>query len=274
MAMDVVRIIVLGSVQGLTEFLPISSSGHLVLVPYFFGWQSPSVFFDVLLHLGTLGAVVCFFWRDILKLARALILSIKELSLKQDPYRKLAWLIVIATMPAAAAGFLFKGFFEKFFSKPQLVALLLLVTGILLVFGEILGRKIVDKRDLEKISLRDSLLVGIFQIGAILPGVSRSGITIVAGLASGLNREEAARFAFLLSVPIVAGAAAEKIKDVVKGGSSFSPAFLIGGFVAFVVGYLAIKYFLKYLRSHKLYVFAGYCWVLGLFFLVVNYWRR
>jgi undecaprenyl-diphosphatase len=255
--MDLLQSIVLGVVQGLTEFLPISSSGHLAVLPWMFGWRDPGLTFDVALHAGTLVALLLYFWKDWLGI----------LARWRQP---LLWLLIVGCIPAGIVGYKFDEYFETVFRSPALIAVLMIAMGFLLLAAERLGKKI---RAMETVGLRDTLIIGCAQALALMPGVSRSGITITAGLFTGLTREAAARFSFLLSTPIVAGAALLKLKHVATGGipSGEYASFVIGTVTAAVVGFLAIKYLLQFLQKHTLYVFVWYRFVFGIMILLVWY---
>jgi undecaprenyl-diphosphatase len=254
---------VLGIVQGATEFLPVSSSGHLVLVPWLLRWENMGLAFGALLHLGTLVAVVAFFWRDLWQLVVAGVLSAKERSLSGDPSRKLAWLIVLGSVPAALLGLTLEDFFESLFGQPVWVGILLMVTGTLLAATEGWSRRRLEMTELGWV---DALVVGLGQAIAIAPGISRSGATISAGLWRGLRREAAARFSFLLSVPVILGAGLFEMKDIfVVPMVSDAPLTLVVGFAsAAVSGFLCIRFLLSYLQRRSLYPFAIYCWAAGL----------
>jgi undecaprenyl-diphosphatase len=254
--------LILGIVQGVTEFLPISSSGHLVLVPWLLGWENPGLAFDAMLHLGTLLAVVAFFWRDLLDLAAGGVLSIKERSLADEPRRKMAWLILLGTIPAAVLGLTLEGFFEVLFETPMWVGVLLLCTGVLLAVSERWSRRTLE---VEQMAWLDALLVGLGQALAIAPGISRSGATISAGLWRGLQREAAARYSFLLATPIILGTGLYKSRDLLSSALfSGLPLALAAGFAAASIsGFLSIRFLLGYLRRRRLYPFAIYCWVVG-----------
>jgi undecaprenyl-diphosphatase len=259
---SLLRALLLGIVQGVTEFLPISSSGHLVLVPWLLRWENPGLAFDAMLHLGSLCAVVAFFWRDLWGLVVAGLASIRERSLGEDPRRKLAWCVVIGTVPAAVVGFLFNDLVEALFAVPVCAGALLLVTGALLAMSERRSRLVAG---LEGIDWLDALIVGLAQALAIAPGISRSGATMSAGLWRGLRREAAARFSFLLSTPIILGAGVYKLKDLADTAlAAQSPLVLVAGFLAAAIsGFLSIRFLLGYLRKGRLYPFAIYCWVAG-----------
>ncbi|NMA54577.1 MAG: undecaprenyl-diphosphatase UppP [Firmicutes bacterium] len=255
--MNVVQAVVLGIVQGLAEFLPISSSAHLILVPWFFKWPDHSLTFDVALHLGTMVAVVGYFWRD--------LLEITALGLTQPRSKdgRLFWYLVVATIPGAVLGLLFEEQAETVFRSPGLIALMLAVMGIVLWLADRRGKK---QKAIEDIGWMDSILIGLSQGIAIVPGISRSGITMTMSLARGLKRESAARFSFLLSVPIVAGAGIYKLKDFT--GAGLDLPFVLGVVVAAVVGYVSIYFLLKFLRRGSYFVFAVYRLALALLVLV------
>jgi undecaprenyl-diphosphatase len=256
---------ILGLVQGLTEFLPISSSAHLVIVPRALGWSQPSVFFDVMLHVGTLLAAAVYFRREL-----ATIVLKGARSLRDDNGKiNTLWLLLIATVPAAALGVVFKSFFESFFANPSAAAWLLIATGFIMAAADFFGRQ---TRTMEETSAPAALLIGAFQALAILPGISRSGATISAGMFAGLKREAATRFAFLLSIPIIAGTALYKAKDLigVADGGAQLLASLPGLLAAAAAGYMAIRFMLKYLAGHKLTVFSVYCWAVGALFLLTR----
>jgi undecaprenyl-diphosphatase len=255
--------LILGIVQGITEFLPISSSGHLVLLPAALGWASPTLVFDTTVHLATLVAVVAVFWRDLLRL----IVSWWQGLQRGQPFKsaeaRLAWYIILATVPGILAGLLLEKTFESLFASPHAVGAFLLLTALLLVLAEVFGRR---QRDLTRITWLDSLLIGISQAAAIAPGISRSGATIAVGMFRKLTREAAARFSFILSVPIITGAGLAQLVKLVRHGSlsAEAPLLLIGFVAAAVCGYAAIRLLLAYLRKRPLYPFAAYCVVVGI----------
>lgn len=268
--MDLLQAIILGIVQGATEFLPISSSAHLVLVPWVLGWRDPGLAFDTVVHWGTLLAVVTYFWRDLGELAWAWWASVRERSVNPDPRRRLAWLLIIGTLPGVLAGFFFEDFFTALFGEPRWVAGLLLVTGALLALSESLGRRM---RPIEDAHLGDALLIGLGQAVAIAPGISRSGATIAAGLARGLTREAAARFSFLLATPIIFGAGLlQMLRLATQWPPGLAPMPLLLGFAsAAACGYLCIRFLLDYLQRRSLWVFTAYCWLAGLLALGYSY---
>ncbi|MDI6717355.1 MAG: undecaprenyl-diphosphate phosphatase [Actinomycetota bacterium] len=263
--MDAAQAAVLGIVQGLTEFLPISSSGHLLLFPFFAGWKisgSQNIPFFVIVHIGTLVAVLTFFFNDIKLLFSSFIKSIIERRIGDDAYRRLAWFLIIGTIPAGIVFLFISKLLEDSLESPKMVGIFLLVTGVLLILSEKIGRMKTLAKDMR---FFDVLFIGFAQGLAILPGISRSGSTIAAGLFRGLTREEAARFSFLLSIPAIIAGALEETITLIKGSThNVDIAILTIGFItASISGYIAIKYFINYLKKHSLYIFALYCFALG-----------
>jgi undecaprenyl-diphosphatase len=240
--MTIFQAVIFGIVQGVTEFLPVSSTAHLILLPWFLGWPDPGLSFDVALHLGTLVALVIYFWKD-------------WLALLAKP--GMVVFIIAATIPGALAGVLFENQVENALRSPKIIALMLSLMALVLVVAELKGRR---KKDLDQISWRDALTVGFAQAFALVPGVSRSGSTITAGLFVGMKRETAARFSFYLSAPIIAGAVAKKMLDIFKAGipSDQVSAFVIGIAVSGIVGYLSIAFLLGYLKTHNTFLFVYY----------------
>ncbi len=253
--------LLLGVLQGATEFLPVSSSGHLVIVPTLLGWPDPGLFLDTVLHLGTLVAIVVYFWRDLAQLAAAAWRSLRARSLA-EPEARVAWGVAVGTLPAAVIGFLLEDTFERLFGMPQAAAGFLLGTAALLLISEVLARR---ERALDSLSWRDALLIGLAQTFAIAPGLSRSGSTIAAGLLLGYRREDATRFSFLLAVPIILGGGLYQLLKIAHTGfgSTQVPAILIGFVAAAVTGYLAISGLLALVRRRSLWPFAVYCALLG-----------
>lgn len=252
--------IVYGIVQGIGEFLPISSSGHLLLVPLFMNWQDPGLSFGVALHLGTLFAVLLFFWQDLLRF----VLAGVGLGRGEPQDKKLFWLLVLATIPGAIIGFLFEDLAETVFRSPLIVAAALIIMGILLYAADRLKP---ESTPLYNVSLFQALFIGFAQALAIVPGVSRSGATMTAARFLGLQREAAARFSFLLSTPIIFGAG---LLQVPKLDPTFvtSPAFWVGLLTAAITGYASIGFLLRYLSTHNFAAFAVYRLILGLLILL------
>lgn len=266
--MSLLEAIILGIVQGATEFIPVSSSAHLVLVPEILNMEQPGLAFIGVIHLGTLLAVLIFFARDLLEIIKGVWQGLRQRQPLGNPNARLGWYILIGTIPAAAAGFLFKDFFEEMFEAPIPAAFFLLVTGVLLIIGE---RMLTGKKTIATLTWIDSLLIGMFQMAALFPGISRSGSTIVGGLWRGLDRATAARFSFLLGIPAIAGAGLLSLGDVLSPNREFGAIIYIAGFLAsFIAGYLCIKFLLSYLKGHSLYIFAAYCFLFGGLFLLFN----
>jgi len=255
--MDIISAIFLGVLQGLTEFLPISSSGHLILAKDVFGINT-NVFglaFDVALHLGTFFAVLIFFWKDILRITTAFAKNIKSPLKNGDS--KLFTFLLLGTIPAGIIGLLLESKLESALRGAYLVIFMLVAVGLLFLVAEKFASQ---KRDLEHIRLKDALLVGLAQAAALVPGTSRSGITVTTGLFLGLKREAAARFSFLLSAPIILAAGLKEIDKVIAThpNSQELILFAIGFFSAFIAGYFAIKFLLAYFVKHGLNIFAYY----------------
>jgi undecaprenyl-diphosphatase len=282
--LTILRAIILGLIQGLTEYIPISSSAHLVIVPWLFRWTDPaltSLTFDVALHLGTLLAVIWFFAADWVRLIRAGVASIAERKIGADPDRRMAWFLVIGCIPGAIAGVLGESKIEKLFHQPNtpvqpsamiVMAVLIALLGAALFLAERLAQ---HQRDLKRLTLRDAVVIGLAQAAAIFPGVSRSGSTITAGLAVGLERPAAARFSFLLSAPIIAGAGAKSLLDIysaIKSGAIAQSEFVlfpVGFIAAAISGYFCIKFLLRFLQKNSTDIFVYYRWALALLILAV-----
>ena len=256
--LEFIEAIFLGIVQGLTEFLPVSSSGHLLLGQYFLGLDQArfGLSFDVALHLGTLVAVVVFFRRDLVRMALAFLRSFRRRDFS-DPDQRLAYLVLASTIPAALIGYLLEDLFERAIRSPWVVVFNLVLVGVLFIVGEAVGRK---RRQASKLTFLEAVGIGLAQAAALVPGVSRSGATMTLGLFLGLRREEAARFSFLMSVPIIAGAGTLQLGEVVSEGMGAYDALLFGaGFISSaMVGYLAIRFFIRFVVHHSLRVFAYY----------------
>lgn len=260
--MSILQAIILGIVQGLTEFLPISSSGHLIIVPWLFNWHylldhpDFNKTFDVALHLGTFIALIVYFWRDILRLLAAWVRSIVHRRL-DSPEAKIAWLILVSTIPAGIVGVAFEETITNRLGKPWMIAALLFVFALVMLAAD---RTAKLDRTMDKLTWLDALLIGLAQALALAPGVSRSGVTMVAGLLLRLDRESAARYSFLMSVPVVGGAAAFKGIQVAKDGlpAGTANAFAAGIIAAAISGFAAIWFLLAYLRRHDFTIFVIY----------------
>jgi len=259
--MDLTQAITLGAVQGITEFLPISSTAHLILVPWLMGWSDPGATFDVALHLGTLVALVLYFRAEWLGLLTSGIGYLR--GDRANPTGRLAIYIVLATIPGALAGAFFQHQIETTLRSPLIISVTLVTLALVLVYAERVGRRTTD---LEHMTLGDGLTVGFAQALALIPGVSRSGVTITAGLFRGMTRTAAARFSFFLSTPIIAGAVAKKFLDIAKTGlpATDKSPFIVGIVVSGIVGYLSIAFLIKYLSTHNTYVFVYYRIALGI----------
>jgi undecaprenyl-diphosphatase len=274
--MSLLQSLLLGIIQGLTEFLPISSSAHLVLIPYFLGWTIPEeqIFpFDVLVQLGTLLAVILYFWRDLWNILRAFLQGLVTRRPFADPLARMGWYLILATIPAGVLGLLFKSKVEAAFKNPALTGIFLLGTALILFLAEFLGKR---TRALESLTWKDSLVAGLVQAVSIFPGISRSGSAIAGGMVRHLDRPSAARFSFLMAVPVMLAAGALSIPDLlaVPDLGSFLPVMAAGFLTAAVVGYLSIHWLLRFVSRHSLITFAIYCALLGavtLLFLLFSY---
>jgi len=282
--MLILQAILLGIIQGATEFIPVSSSAHLIIIPWLFGWKDAaltSLTFDVALHIGTLIAVLVYFAGEWVRLIRAGIASLLERKIGNDPDRRLAWYIMIGTIPGGLAGVFGEKKIEALFHQPGVqiqtsamivMAVIIALLGTALYFADKLASHV---RKLEKYTLKDVILIGLAQGLAIFPGVSRSGSTMTAALALGSERESAAKFSFLLSAPIIAGAGAKSLVELFKGistgaiASSETILFPIGVIVAAVSGFVCIRFMLHFLQRNSTRVFVYYRWGLAVLLVVV-----
>ena len=258
--MTLLQAAVLGLVQGLGEFLPVSSSAHLVLVPWLLGWTDPGLTFDVALHIGTLVAVVLYFWRDWLELI------LKAFTDIHSAKGRLFWHLVLASIPGAVGGYLLQKKAETVFRSPGLIAFMLILMGFVLYWADRRGSKNIE---LENQTLGTSLLIGLFQTLAIIPGVSRSGITMSMGMFRGMTREGAARFSFLLSTPIIFGAAMVKLPGVISNPSVITINFIIGVLISCLTGIASIGFLLRYIQTRNFLPFAWYRFILGALVIVI-----
>jgi undecaprenyl-diphosphatase len=264
--------LLLGILQGLTEFLPISSSAHLILLPWFFQWNHPlldSLPFDVALHAGTLLAVLWYFWRDWLGLIRGFSRILVKRKAR-DFQERLILYIILATIPAGIVGILLEKTIESTFRNPALITLPLIFVSFLMIYAE---RRARLSLPLEGMTLKDAMVIGIAQAAALLPGVSRSGITITTGLFQGYRREAATRFSFLLSTPAIGGATLLQVRHLLSAGPDDWFLIAIGFISSVVVGYLAIAFLMRYLRVHTLNLFVGYRLILAAAVIFWIFWK-
>jgi undecaprenyl-diphosphatase len=267
--MSLLHAFVLGLVQGLGEFLPISSSAHLIIVPWLFKWPDPGLGYDVALHWGTLLAVVAYFWQDVLLIIKGFFHSLMPATrdMKENIYQKLAWLLIIASVPGAIFGYFLESKADNALRSPLLVAFDLAAFGLIIWWADVAGAK---QKNLDRITKMDSLWIGLAQALAFIPGVSRSGATIGTGLFLGFKRADAARFSFLMSIPIIFGAGLVSLKHFHDGVTTGE--LLVGFVTAAVFGFLSIKYLLQYLSKHDFKIFVWYrlavaAVILAVFFL-------
>lgn len=264
--MSLIQAILLGILQGATEFIPVSSSGHLVLVPWLLGWSPAGLTFTLFVHLGTAIGVLAVFWEDWVAMVRGALHWLRTREVNDD--FRLALLLVLGVLPVAIIGVIFQVFFEGLFERPLIAMLMLLVTAALLIISERLGKL---ERNIDDVTWQDSLFIGIAQVLAILPGVSRSGTTIAAARLRNMERDSAARFSFLLATPLIIGAALVQMIELAAGGMNGNSATLIiAGFLAALISaYFVIHWLLAYLRTRSTNVFAVYCVAASLLCIVV-----
>ncbi|MCE5330290.1 hypothetical protein LLG07_08185 [bacterium] len=284
--LEIFKSVILGLIQGLTEFFPVSSSGHLVIFPYFFNWNEPSIFFAVTLHLATLIALLTVLYRDAWRIIRIFFAGIFIKKYRTDSNFKLALYIILAIIPAAAAGYLFNDLIESLFSKPIFAAFFLIITALILILFEFIGKKnehrFMEKTgSLKKINWASALVVGIGQAVAILPGISRSGVTISSARIFGIKREEAVRFSFLISIPVILGSFVfEMAKGLKNPGISANNDInaIIGVIIGFIAAYLsglfAVKFLLRFSAKRNLNIFAIYCVLISAIFFIVYFIRK
>ena len=275
--MNYTEAILLGIIQGLTEFLPVSSSGHLVLFQQLFGLKEAELFFDVCVHLGTLLAVMVVFHKEItniiLALTRLLSSRGSKKTLRQkiesDPDLKLALLIVIGSIPTAVMGFLFRGIADRLFASAFIVGLMLILTGLLLWITRWAAPH-GEKPGADRLTPQNALIIGVVQGLAIVPGISRSGSTISIGLLRGISREAAARYSFLLSIPAIIGAGLLSLKAGLSQADPVIRISMLGAVTAAFVGYGALKCLLHVVKKGRLHMFAPYCWLAGILAIVFS----
>jgi undecaprenyl-diphosphatase len=271
--MNSFQAIILGILQGITEFLPISSSGHLVILPFLLNWNLPekeTFIFDVLVQMGTLVAVIYYFRKELIGIITDFFKDLFKGKPFASPNARLGWLIIAATIPAGIAGLFLKDLVEKTFSSPIFAGVALLVTAILMILAEKINLRI---GEMEDITLWDALIIGVFQAFALFPGISRSGSTISGGMLLHKKRAAAARFSFLISIPIMlaaGGLSAYQLVTEVSNLGDFIPIMAIGFLCALIVGYLAIRWLIKFLSNHSLIYFSIYCFILGSITILVT----
>lgn len=258
--MSIFEAIILGIAQGLTEFLPVSSSGHLRIVPAFFGWDDPGAFFTAAVQLGTMVAVVLYFWSDLWRVARTWLASLRRPELRGELDARMGWYLVVATVPIVVFGLAFRDQIETGARNLYLIGTVLIVLGLILAVADRLARRV---REVEQVGARDAIWVGFAQALALVPGTSRSGATITAGLFLGLTRTAAARFSFLLSIPAVVLSGLYGITELVSGGDADLLSLSIAVAFAFIAGYASIAFLLRWLTSHSMMIFVVYRVVLG-----------
>ena len=289
--MNLLQALILGIVQGVTEYIPVSSSAHLILVPWLFGWPDAPFSFEVLVQWGTLVGVFVFFWQDIWAIAVGMVRALLKGRPLETLEARLGWLVVVATIPAAVLGLLFKAYFEAAFAAPIFAGSLLILTAAILVIAERYGPSVASAlektpsslgaaytgqseksgRDLKNLTWLDAVVIGLWQAAALLPGISRSGATIGGAVLRQFDRPAAARFSFFMSIPALLGAGLVAAQDLVTSDTLLAelPALAVGFVAAAVFGYICIRWLLSYLQRHSLYLFAAYCAVFSLITLVV-----
>ncbi len=276
--MNLLQALVLGIVQGATEYIPVSSSAHLVIVPWLLGWPDASFAFEVLVQWGTLVGVFIFFWQDIWAIIKGVIQGLRQGKPLATFEAKLGWLVVVANIPAGVLGVLLKPYFEAVFAIPVLAGGLLILTALLLALAERSGPPVTPEegaespgKSLAQLGWLDALIIGFWQAAAILPGISRSGSTISGAVLQGFDRATAARFSFLMSIPPLLGAGLLALNDLQAANllALELPSIVVGFIAAAISGYLCIRWLLHYLQAHSLYLFAVYCTALSLLVLTL-----
>lgn len=263
--MELFKAIILGIIQGLTEFLPISSSGHLVLAEHYLNFNNPDISFEIILHLGSLFAVLLYFRKDILSLIKSLILF-KNKELQHVKNRNTVFYIIVATTVTGILGLYFEDPLTKAFSSLYIPSFMLIITGFILYISDKIEPEGIKTHQL---GIKKSILIGLAQAFAILPGISRSGTTITVGIFAGLDREEAARFSFILSVPAILGANILKFSSIINLDKSLWLAYFLGTVAAFTSGYLVISFLISVVKKQKLKYFAFYCWLIAIITLIL-----
>lgn len=259
--MDFLRSIILGALQGLTEFLPISSSAHLSIVPRFLGWDDPGSAYTAVVQIGTEIAVILYFWRDIWTIGSGWVRGVFSAEARREPTWMQGWFIIVGSLPIVVVGLLFEDYIDNQFRNLWVIGTTLLVLGVILGVAERYGRK---TRPIEQLTMKHAVAFGAAQALAVIPGVSRSGATITMGLALGYERAAATRYAFLLAIPAVVGAGIYKLKDIPGGANAYGAGpTIVGTVVSFVVGLAVIHWLLKWVSTHSYAPFVAYRIVLG-----------
>ncbi len=270
--MTIIEAIILGIIQGATEFLPISSSGHLLLVPSLFNLSEPNLNAIAIAHQGTLLAILVYFRHDLWAILKGVVIGLRNRQPMATVEARTGWYIAAGTIPAIIVGFFFAGAIDELLAKPTTAAFMLIVTGLILILGE---RLLTGSMAQEQMKWSDALLIGLAQALALIPGISRSGVTITAGLSRGLSRPAAARYSFLLGVPAIAGAGFIAFIDLTQSPTVTQELHLLAitFITAAVVGYLCILFLLNWVRARSLYIFAAYCISFGVIFLIISWIR-
>lgn len=258
---DFLQAATLGVIQGLTEFLPVSSSGHLAIFAALFGWDDPGAAFTAVSQIGTELAVVLYFWRDIVTIAKGWLAGLRSPEARQAPEWTMGWFIIVGSLPIVVLGLALEDWIDSRFRNLWIIATMLIALGLLLGYAERIGRK---NRPIEKLTWKHAITLGFAQAGALVPGVSRSGATITAGMMLGYERAAATRYAFLLAVPAVLGAGVYKLKDIGEDSAGFTwGPTILGTAIAFVVGLAVIHWLLRYISTHSYRPFVIYRVMLG-----------
>ncbi|GAA3524541.1 undecaprenyl-diphosphatase [Aeromicrobium flavum] len=259
--MDLLRSVILGIVQGLTEFLPISSSAHLAIVPQLLGWEDPGAAYTAVVQIGTELAVILYFWRDIWTIGSGWVRGVVSAEARQAPEWRMGWFIIIGSLPIVILGVLLEDLIDREFRNLWFIGTMLIVLGLVLGLAERVGRKV---KPIEDLAMRDAILLGLAQACALVPGVSRSGATISMGLLLGYDRRAATRYAFLLAIPAVVGAGIYKLKDIPGGENAYGTMpTIVGTVVSFVVGLAVIHWLLQYVSKNSYTPFVVYRVALG-----------
>ncbi|MFA5498220.1 MAG: undecaprenyl-diphosphate phosphatase [Candidatus Cloacimonadia bacterium] len=261
----ILKSLLLGIIQGVTEFIPVSSSGHLVIANHFLDFELQDISFEIMLHLGTVLAVIVYFWKDIWSLLTSTV-KINDKGETAVNNRKIMLYLFIATFITGIIGILMKDVLEEIFHNPLLSASMLLITGVILMISDFIPSKTIS---LPKTGVWRSIVIGLSQAVSIIPGISRSGTTIATSLFVGLKREEAARFTFLLSIPVILGATLLELRKMTAIQSEYLLGYIIGSVAAFISGFLVISLLLELIRKRKLKIFAIYCWVVGIATIII-----